>query len=109
MMRPSWLDTLNLPMQWVGRLPQLQRHYMTSLLRIVNGQNCAVDQLCVRLAERWFAMLTEKQIRRGSHRSTRELEDALRLFVAIHNGNPKPLVWVKTADQILASIRRFCQ
>ena len=52
-------------------------------------------------------MLTEKQIRRGTHRSTRELEDALRLFVAIHNENPKPFVCVKTADQILASIRRF--
>ncbi|HKA10976.1 MAG TPA: IS630 family transposase, partial [Candidatus Dormibacteraeota bacterium] len=59
--------------------------------------------------ERWFAILTEKQIRRGTHRSTRELEDALRLFVAIHNENPKPFVWIKTADQILASIARFCQ
>jgi len=50
-----------------------------------------------------------KRVRRGTHRRTRELEDALRLFVAIHSEDTKPLVWVKTADQILASIRRFCQ
>ena len=54
-------------------------------------------------------MLSEKQIRRGTHRSTAELEAAIRLYLATHNENPKPFVWIKTADQILASIRRFCQ
>src|SRR5439155_17923730 len=57
--------------------------------------------------ERWFAALTEKQIRRGSHRSTRAVEDAIRLYLATHNAEPKPFVWVKTADDILASIARF--
>ncbi|MBJ7603811.1 MAG: IS630 family transposase, partial [Candidatus Dormibacteraeota bacterium] len=38
-----------------------------------------------------------------------QLENAIRLFVALHNHSPKPFVWIKTADQILASIRRFCQ
>ena len=58
--------------------------------------------------ERWFATLTEKQLRRGTHRSTRALEDAIRLYLAIHNEDPKPFVWIKTADEIFASIQRFC-
>jgi transposase len=58
--------------------------------------------------ERWFADLTEKQIRRGTHRSTRALEDAIRLYVTLNNENPKPFVWLKTADEILSSIARFC-
>ena len=58
--------------------------------------------------ERWFADLTEKQIRRGVHRSTRALEDAIRVYLATNNENPKPFTWVKTADEILASIARSC-
>jgi transposase len=58
--------------------------------------------------ERWFALLTEKQLRRGTHRSTRALEDAIRLFLATHNDDPQPFTWVKTADEILANIARFC-
>ena len=57
--------------------------------------------------ERWFAELTEKQNRRGSHRSTRALEAAIRLFLANHNADPKPFVWVKSADDIIDSIARF--
>jgi len=57
--------------------------------------------------ERWFAQLTEKQIRRGSHRNSRALEDAIRVYLATTNEHPKPFVWVKTADDILASIARF--
>ena len=58
--------------------------------------------------ERWFGLLTEKQIRRGTHRSVRQLEDAIRLYLATYNENPRPLTWVKTADEILDSVRRFC-
>src|SRR5262249_12036169 len=57
--------------------------------------------------ERWFAALTDKPIRRGSHRSTRALEDAIRLCLATYDAEPRPFVWVKTADDILASIARF--
>jgi hypothetical protein len=53
------------------------------------------------LVERWFAALTAKQLRRGVHRSTRELEMAIRWYVEITNGHPKPFVWTKTADEIL--------
>ena len=59
--------------------------------------------------ERWFALLTEKQIGRGSHRSTVELEQAIRGYLAIHNKNPKAFVWTKSADDILASRARFCK
>ncbi len=60
------------------------------------------------LVERWFALLTEKQLRRGVHRSTKELETAIRTYIQHHNKDPKPFVWTKTADQILASVARFC-
>lgn len=62
----------------------------------------------INLVERWFALLTQKQLRRGVHRSTRQLEDAIKRFVAAHNEAPKPFIWTKTADQILESITRFC-
>jgi transposase len=58
--------------------------------------------------ERWFATLTEKYLRRGTHHSTRHLEQAIRQYLDIHNANPKPFVWVKSATDILASIERFC-
>jgi hypothetical protein len=57
--------------------------------------------------ERWFATLTERQIRRGSHRSTRALADAIRLYLTTNNADPKPFVWVKTSDEILENIARF--
>ena len=57
--------------------------------------------------ERWFALLTERQIKRGSHRNVQDLEDAIRKFIKVHNQQPKPFQWTKTADQILASIARF--
>jgi hypothetical protein len=49
-----------------------------------------------------------KQIRRGTHRSTRGLEKAIRHYLAVYNEDPKPFVWTKTADEILASLARFC-
>ncbi|MCI1757168.1 MAG: IS630 family transposase [Sphingobium sp.] len=59
--------------------------------------------------ERWFAELTRKQLQRGVHRSTAELEADITAFIAAHNEKPKPYKWVKSADDILASVRRFCQ
>jgi len=58
--------------------------------------------------ERWFATLTQRCIRRGTHRSTRELEQSIRNYLDINNTKPKPFVWSKTADEILASVERFC-
>jgi len=61
------------------------------------------------LVERWFVELTDKQIRRGTHRSTRQLETTIKTYLKHTNDHPKPFVWTKTADEILASIARFCQ
>lgn len=61
------------------------------------------------LVERWFAELTTKQLRRGAHRSVHQLESAIRNFIDAHHEDPKPFVWTKTADEILASIARFAQ
>src|SRR3954452_3298528 len=80
---------------WLLRHPRFQLHFTPTYSSWINQ------------VERWFADLSEKQIRCGSHRSTRALEDAIRLYLAAHNADPKPFVWVKTNDDILASIARF--
>ena len=59
------------------------------------------------LVERWFAESTSKQIRRGAYRSVPELKAAIQEFIDAHQADPKPFVWTKTADEILASIARF--
>jgi transposase len=62
----------------------------------------------INLVERWFAALTDQQLRRGVHRSTRPLEAAIAHYIAVTNERPKPFVWTKPADEILASVARFC-
>jgi transposase len=59
--------------------------------------------------ERWFATLSQRQIKRGTHRSTVQLENAIRQYLAINNRQPKPFVWSKSADEILNSLARFCK
>tara|TARA_B100001750_G_scaffold125824_1_gene99821 strand:- start:2207 stop:3319 length:1113 start_codon:yes stop_codon:yes gene_type:complete len=59
--------------------------------------------------ERWFALLTERALKRGVHRSTRQLERAIRDFIDAHNEDPKPFIWTKSADQIIAAVARHCQ
>lgn len=59
------------------------------------------------LVERFFGLLTEHALRRGSHRSTRELRGAIDAYLDAHNEEPKPFKWTKTADEVLASIARF--
>ena len=58
--------------------------------------------------ERFFALLTERQIRRGIHRSVAALKSAITTFIERHNADQKPFRWTKSADDILASIERFC-
>jgi hypothetical protein len=53
-------------------------------------------------------LLSEKQIKRGAHRSTRALEGAILAYIDYSNTVPKPFVWTKTADEIVASVARFC-
>jgi transposase len=82
--------------RWLLQHPRFHLHFTPTYSSWINQ------------VERWFATLTDKQIRRGTHRSTRALEDAIRLYLSVYNEDPKPFAWVKSADQILASIARFC-
>jgi transposase len=59
--------------------------------------------------ERFFALLSEQQIKRGTHRSTAELERAINAYIKTRNADPKPFRWTKFADDILASVERFCR
>jgi transposase len=60
------------------------------------------------LVERWFAKLTDEALRRGNHINVRELRAAIETYIAASNEERKPFVWTKTADEILASVARFC-
>jgi transposase len=82
---------------WLLKRPRFHVHFTPTSASWIN------------MVERWFATLTEKQIRRGVHRSVRELETAIKNYLAVSNQSPKPFVWTKTADDILASLARFCQ
>lgn len=82
--------------RWLARHPRVHVHFTPTGSSWIN------------LVERWFAALTEKQLRRGVHRSTRELEAASRRYIDLTNTRPKPFVWTETADEILASVARFC-
>ena len=61
------------------------------------------------LVERWFAELTTKWIKRGSHRSVRDLVASIRTWIANWNDDPKPYVWHKSADEILDGLASYCQ
>ena len=82
--------------KWFARHPRWHIHFTPTSASWLNQ------------VERFFALLTEKQIRRGVHRSTRELEEAVLSYLDKVNSNPKPFRWTKSADDIHASIRRFC-
>src|SRR5712691_837243 len=83
--------------KWFAKRPRFHVHYTPTYGSWIN------------LVERWFAELTNKRIRRGVFRSVKELESAIREFIEIHNEDPTPFVWTRSADQILASIARYAQ
>ena len=80
---------------WLARHPRFHLHFTPASSSWLN------------LVERWFALLTDKQIKRGAHRSTQALEAAITAYIALSNTAPKPFVWTKSADEILASVARF--
>jgi transposase len=80
---------------WLAKRPRYHVHFTPTAGSWLN------------LVERWFALLTQRAIKRGSHTSTVQLEGAMREFIEAHNEEPKPFIWCKSADQILASIARF--
>jgi transposase len=60
------------------------------------------------LVERWFAELTTKWLKRGTHRSTKELEASINDWIERWNDDPKPFVWHRTADEILDALGSYC-
>lgn len=82
--------------RWLLQRPRFHLHFTPTSASWINQ------------VERWFATLTEKQLRRGVHRSTRQLENAVREYLRTYNENPRPFTWTKTADDILQAVRRFC-
>jgi transposase len=82
---------------WFAKRPRFHVHFTPTYGSWIN------------LVERWFTELTNKQLRRGVHRSVRALEAAIRTFIDTHNAEGTPFIWTKTADEILASIARFAQ
>lgn len=82
---------------WFAKRPHWHMHFTPTSSSWINQ------------VERFFALLAEKQIKRGAHKSVKDLIAAIKAFLAQHNANPKPLRWTKSADDILASIERFCR
>ena len=80
---------------WFAKRPRFHVHFTPTYGSWLN------------LVERVFADVTDKCVRRGSHRSTAALESAIRAYLDARNENPKPFEWTKTADAILASVERF--
>lgn len=83
--------------RWLARHPRFHFHFVPTYSSWLNQ------------VERWFALLTERAIKRGVFRSTRELERAIRAFIEQHNHDPKPFIWTKTAQQIIAAVARHSQ
>ena len=81
---------------WLARRPHWHVHFTPTSASWINQ------------IERWFAELSRRQLQRGVHRSVEELESAIMEFIDLHNDNPKPFKWTKSADDILASVKRFC-
>ena len=82
---------------WLVKRPRFQLHFTPTSASWLN------------LVECWFGLITQKQIRRGSFRSTKELEEAIHRYLETYNQNPRPFIWSKTADQIFESLTRCCE
>ena len=83
--------------RWLLAHPRFQLHFTPTYSSWLN------------LVERWFAELTTKWLRRGTHRSVAELERSIQSWIKAWNQNPRPFVWSKTAGEILDTIATYCQ
>jgi transposase len=82
--------------RWLAKRPRFNLHFTPTSSSWLN------------LVERWFGELTNRQIRRGVHRSVAELEAAISSYLQSYNQDARPFVWTKTADQIFEGLGRFC-
>jgi transposase len=83
--------------RWLLRHPRFTFHFTPTYSSWLN------------LVERWFAELTERWLRRGSHRSTKELVASIRTWIELWNEDPRPFVWHTSAEEILESLATYCQ
>jgi len=81
--------------RWLLRHPRVVFHFTPTYASWLN------------LVERFFGLLTEKALKRGSHTSLPQLREAILAYVEAHNENRTPFRWTKTADEILDKMRRF--
>lgn len=82
--------------RWFVRHPRFHMHFTPTYSSWLNQ------------VERWFALLEQKALKRGVHRSTMELEKAIYEFIEVSNETPRPYLWTKSADDILDNLKRFC-
>jgi transposase len=83
--------------RWLTTHPRFQLHFTPTYSSWLN------------LVERWFAELTTKWLRRGTHRSVTQLEQAIQSWIERWNSDPRPFVWTRSADEILDTIAHYCQ
>jgi transposase len=83
--------------RWLEQHPRFHVHYTPTYSSWINQ------------VERWFAYLTDDLLRRSDHRSVQALEKDIRSWVADWNENPKPFIWTKSAEEILAKLGRLLQ
>jgi putative transposase len=81
---------------WLAQRPRYQIHYTPTYSSWLNQ------------VERWFALITQRAIRRGSFSSVKELTEKIDAFVQNYNRSHRPFAWTATAESILAKITRLC-
>lgn len=81
---------------WLATKPRWHMHFIPTYSSWLNQ------------VERFFALITDKAIRRGSFTSVKQLVQRIDHFVAAHNANCQPFKWTATADSILEKLHRLC-
>lgn len=82
---------------WLANHPRVHMHFTPTGSSWLNQ------------VERWFGFLTDQKIRRGAHKSVQALEADIRSWIKAWNDDPKPFVWMKSAEEILDSLARYLQ
>lgn len=82
---------------WLARRPRFHLHFTPTYVSWLNQ------------VERWFGLLTQRETRRGSFTSTKQLIDRIETFVSNDNGTARPFIWTATANEILRKIARICK
>lgn len=82
---------------WLARRPRFHVHFTPTYASWLNQ------------VERWFGIITQRAIRRGSFRHVRDLTEKIRRFVDSYNSKARPFSWTATADSILEKIQRLCE